>query len=219
MLRFVAIPVAVMAVAMPSNASARSGFHAHVRPLSAHLRTVLRRDAWHPGCPVGLSDLRVLTVTRYGFDGRRHTGNLVVNRTAAGPLARGFRKLYALHFPIRHMSIADSYGRSPPRDWDSSGSFSCREAVPSPCVGGTGTGSWSNHAFGLAVDLNPRENPYVGCGQSRDPRTRRYFDRTIHRKGMVTRKVVAAFGSVGWGWGGSWTGDTKDYMHFSSDGH
>jgi hypothetical protein len=30
---------------------------------------------------------------------------------------------------------------------------------------------------------------------------------------------VRAFASVGWGWGGSWTGDTKDYMHFSSTGH
>ena len=35
--------------------------------------------------------------------------------------------------------------------------------------GRTGTGSWSMHAYGLAVDLNPVENPYVGCGQSRDP--------------------------------------------------
>jgi hypothetical protein len=30
--------------------------------------------------------------------------------------------------------------------------------------------------------------------------------------------VVAVFRSIGWGWGGGWTG-TKDYMHFSSNGH
>jgi len=36
---------------------------------------------------------------------------------------------------------------------------------------------------------------------------------------MVTRPAIAAFGSVGWGWGGSWTGNTKDYMHFSINGH
>jgi hypothetical protein len=30
---------------------------------------------------------------------------------------------------------------------------------------------------------------------------------------------VRAFQSIGWGWGGSWTGSTKDYMHFSSTGH
>jgi hypothetical protein len=75
------------------------------------------------------------------------------------------------------------------------------------------------HAYGLAVDVNPAENPYVGCGQSRDPKTRPYFDRSHHRPLMVTAHTVEAFRSVGWGWGGSWTGSTKDYMHFSSTGH
>jgi hypothetical protein len=35
---------------------------------------------------------------------------------------------------------------------------------------------------------------------------------------MVTPAVVAAFHSVGWGWGGSWAGSTKDYVHFSATG-
>ena len=34
----------------------------------------------------------------------------------------------------------------------------------------------------------------------------------------VTPAVVRAFKSIGWGWGGDWTGDTKDYMHFSTNG-
>jgi hypothetical protein len=34
---------------------------------------------------------------------------------------------------------------------------------------------------------------------------------------MVTTAVVRAFGSIGWGWGGEWSG-TKDYMHFSASG-
>jgi hypothetical protein len=106
-----------------------------------------------------------------------------------------------------------------PRDGDVTGSFDCRQAVPSPCSGGRGTGTWSMHAFGLAVDINPVENPYVGCGQSRDPTARRYFDRSRHRRGMVTRRAIAAFRAIGWGWGGSWAGSTKDYMHFSSNGH
>ena len=78
--------------------------------------------------------------------------------------------------------------------------------------------SWSNHAYGLAVDINPRENPYVGYGMSHDKTSRRYRDRSVHRPGMVTPKVVAAFASVGWEWGGSWSGNTKDYMHFSVNG-
>ena len=137
------------------------------------------------------------------------------------PYARAFRKLHGLHFPIRHMRLADFYGprRGRPRDGDVTASFECRQAVPSPCTGGRGTGTWSQHAYGLAVDINPVENPYVGCGQSRDPRTRRYRDRSRHREGMVTRRAVEAFRSVGWGWGGAWAGNTKDYMHFSASGH
>jgi hypothetical protein len=197
-------------------------FHSSIRPLSAPVRRELKREGfWHSGCPVGLSSLRVLRVSYRGFDGRSHLGQMIVNESAARPLAGVFHQLYRLHFPIRHMGIGDMYGplRSRPSDDDVTGSFSCRQAVPSPCVGGNGTGSWSMHAYGLAVDVNPLENPYVGCGQSRDPATRPYFDRSHHRPGMVTGRVVAAFQSIGWSWAGAWSGNTKDYMHFSSNGH
>ena len=36
---------------------------------------------------------------------------------------------------------------------------------------------------------------------------------------MVTPAVVQAFRSIGWGWGGTWSSSTKDYMHFSATGH
>ncbi len=213
MLRVVALPAVLFALAP---------FHSSVEPLPKPVKAQLKAGGfWHKGCPVALSDLRLLSVSYRGFDRRAHTGQLVVNERAARPLAGVFRKLYRLRFRIHHMRFDDAYGprRSRPRDGDVSGSFECREAVPSPCSGGSGTGSWSMHAYGLAVDLNPVENPYVGCGQSRDPASRPYFDRSRHRKGMVGRRVVRAFRSIGWGWGGAWTGNTKDYMHFSSSGH
>jgi hypothetical protein len=197
-------------------------FHSSVKPLSAPVRADLRNHGfWHKGCPVGFSQLRVLTVTYHGFDHASHEGQLIVNRQFAHPLARVFRRLYGLNFQIHHLQLSYVYGtrRQQPKDRDPSGSFECRQAVPSPCSGGSGTGNWSAHAYGRAVDLNPVENPYVGCGMSRDPRSRKYFDRSIHRRGMVTRRVRAAFASIGWGWGGSWTGNTKDYMHFSASGH
>ena len=196
-------------------------FGASIQPLSPPLQAELNGRFWHPGCPVPLAQLRVLTVTDWGFDGRVHTGQLVVNQDAATPLSRVFRRLYDLHFPIRHMRLADVYGpsSSQPADGDVSGSFECRQAVPSPCSGGTGTGSWSEHAYGEAVDLNTIENPYVGCGRSRERSSLPYLDRSRLRPGMVTPAVVAAFRSIGWGWGGNWTGSTKDYMHFSKSGH
>ncbi len=209
-------------LALPAALLALAPFHSSVQPLPQPVQTRLKTEGfWRSSCPVGLSDLRLLTVRHWGFDGRAHTGQLVVNAGAAGGLTRVFGKLYRLHFPIRHLRLADMYGpkRGRPRDGDVTGSFDCRQAVPSPCTGGKGTGTWSMHAYGLAVDVNPVENPYVGCGQSRDPTAKRYFDRSRHRRGMVTDRAIAAFASVGWGWGGAWAGDTKDYMHFSSNGH
>jgi hypothetical protein len=208
--------------ALPAVLLALAPFQSSIEPLPQAVQTQLKASgSFHQGCPVALSGLRLLTVSYRDFDGRAQTGRLVVNRSAAGPLANVFRQLYQLRFPIRHMQLADAYGPSGdrPRDGDVSGSFECRQAVPSPCTGGRGTGTWSMHAYGLAVDLNPVENPYVGCGQSRDPAARLYRDRSRHRPGMVSQRVIQAFRSIGWGWGGSWTGNTKDYMHFSSSGH
>jgi D-alanyl-D-alanine carboxypeptidase len=209
-LRVLALPLVVVAV-QPYSSS--------VRPLPPPLEANLEGRFWQPGCPVPLSQLRLLTVSHWGFDGRTHTGQLVVNRDVAAPLRTVFRRLYQLRFPIRHMRLVDVYGpeHARPADGDVSGSFVCRKAVPSPC--GTGSGSWSNHAYGHAIDLNPVENPYVGCGRTHNRAGARYMDRSRLRKGMVTPAVVRAFRSIGWGWGGDWTGRTKDYMHFSTTGH
>jgi D-alanyl-D-alanine carboxypeptidase-like protein len=218
--RVAVIAAVISALTAPSQSSPK--FHSSIKPLSSSVKAELqKRHYWHNGCPVSLSDLRVLTVTHRGFDRHNHSGQLIVNKSAAAPLATVFHRLYLLHFPIRHMSVDSVYGprSQQPKDGDTTGSFECRDAVPSPCSGGRSTGNWSNHAYGLAVDLNPVENPYVGCGMSRDPLAQSYRDRSHHRAGMVTRNVVNAFRSIGWGWGGAWSGSTKDYMHFSFNGH
>ncbi|HSI97329.1 MAG TPA: M15 family metallopeptidase [Gaiellaceae bacterium] len=211
MLRLLALPLLLVAV---------QSYESTIRPLPAPLKASLQPESWRPGCPVPLSDLRLLTVTHWGFDGRVKQGRLVVHKDAAASLGKVFRRLYQLRFPIRHMQLDDMYGpkRARPAGGDVTGSFRCRQSVPSPCVGGSASGRWSNHAYGLAIDINPVENPYVGCGRTRDRASARYIDRSRLRKGMVTPAVVRAFRSIGWGWGGDWTGRTKDYMHFSVNG-
>jgi hypothetical protein len=207
-----ALPLLLLALQQPYGST--------IEPLAPSVRAMLIEGrAWKPGCPVPLRDLRVLTVTHWGFDNRAHEGQLIVHEDVAAPLATVFRRLYKLRFPIRHMRLADLYDpKAWPADGDVSGSFECRQSVPSPCVGGSASGRWSNHAYGYAIDLNPRENPYLGCGKTRDPTRARYINRSRLYKGMVTSAVVEAFRSIGWGWGGNWTGRTKDYMHFSVNG-
>ncbi len=185
----------------------------------AQRQAVKQAGEWHHGCPVWMSQLRVVSYRYYGFDKRTHIGQIVVNESVAQPLARVFGKLYRMRFPIRDGAFASTYGPHPDRSDDVTASFECRDAAASPCSKSSTTHNWSMHAYGEAVDLDPRENPYVGCGMTRDKTARSYRNRTWHRPGMVTPAVLHAFESIGWGWGGSWVGSTKDYMHFSINGH
>jgi hypothetical protein len=221
-MRALALAIAVFLVGALTAYGASSS---PIAPLTrAEGRAILQAKEWHKGCPVVFSQLRVLTVRYYGFDGRTHWGRLVVNARVAAKLQTVFATLYATRFSIHHMQFGDTYGslKNVPKDGDFTASFECREASASPCTGATRnktTGSWSMHAYGEAIDLNPVENPYVGCGMTRDKTALSYLNRSNVRRGMVTPPVVAAFASIGWGWGGSWFGSTKDYMHFSATGH
>lgn len=217
LLRLFALPLMLVAFhGLPQQSTARTpprlpAFHSDVQSLPAALKTGLQKNLWHRGCPIPLSQLRLLSVDYVGFDGQAHSGELVVNADAAHPLQSVFSQLYQLRFRIREMRPLDDSG-------DSTAAFECRDASSSPCPGTPPTHSWSEHAYGEAIDINPVENPYTGCGVTRVKASIPYLNRSHHRTGMVTPAVVRAFASIGWGWGGSWSG-TKDYMHFSANGH
>jgi hypothetical protein len=191
-----------------------AAFRATTSPLTPELRSQMSGVSWHRGCPVPLRNLRLLTLSYRGFDRRRHTGRLIVNRSAAKPVVAVFRKLYRAGFPVRRMQLVDVYGGSDFRsiEADNTSAFNCRRA--------TGSSSWSNHAYGLAIDINPIENPYVTASGSVAHRASRPFlKRSRIRLGMAYPggALVRAFRSVGWGWGGYWSGD-RDYQHFSVNG-
>src|SRR6185436_4676963 len=153
---------------------------------------------------------RWVTVRHWGFDGRAHTGVLVVNRDAAAAIVAAMRALYAARFPIRRMTPIEAYGGDDFRsiEADNTSAFNCRRA--------TGSSSWSEHAFGRAVDVNPIENPYVAGGRTAHAASRPFLDRSRIRLGMAVAggPLVRAFDAVGWGWGGRWSGP-RDYQHFS----
>jgi hypothetical protein len=171
--------------------------------------------SWHEGCPVGPERLRVLTVTYWGFDGAAHQGRLVVHVSAVDGLRQVFERLLAAQFPIRKVVPIDAYGGSDDASTadDNTSAFNCREAVRSD-----GVHSWSQHAYGLAIDVNPVENPYVEGGRVIPPNGAGYADRDYDRPGMAQpgNALNAAFGSIGWGWGGGWS--SPDYQHFSANG-
>jgi hypothetical protein len=171
--------------------------------------------SWHRGCPVAPAGLRRLRVSYWGFDRRAHTGTVIVNVRAVAPLTRVFSRLYAARFPLRRMRPVDAYGGSDERSLaaDNTAAFNCRYAVAS------GPKRWSVHAYGLAVDVNPVENPYVLGGRVHPLAGRAFLDRSRARRGMAVRGglLVRAFAAEGWAWGGRWSG-SPDYQHFSATG-
>jgi len=96
---------------------------------------------------------------------------------------------------------------------DNTSGFNCRRAVTS------GPPSWSMHAYGEAIDVNPVQNPYLEGGQVQPAEGARYLDRGIVRPGMAVPNgvLVSAFADVGWHWGGRWD-LSPDYQHFSLSG-
>ncbi len=169
--------------------------------------------SWHQGCPVPVSDLRLVSVSFWGFDGRVHQGKLILNRNYASPVVSALRTLYGERFPIRRMQLVEAYGSSDDRSMaaDNTSAFNCR-GVP-------GAGSWSEHAYGRAIDINPLENPEVRQGVVSPSGGRKYTNRSKPAQGMIRPgdAAVRAFSGVGWHWGGYWH-SLKDYQHFSWNG-
>jgi hypothetical protein len=187
-------------------------FHATTGPITAALR-VRMGDTYRPGCPVPLSALRYLTLSFRGFDGRAHTGELVVAATAAPSAVRVFRALFAQGFPLEQMRLPSSsdVGARPTGDGNDTAGFLCRAAI--------GQTRFSAHAYGLAIDVNPFDNPYVRGDLVLPELASAYVDRGWVRPGMFepSSAAVRAFTREGWTWGGSFH-SLKDYQHFSLTG-
>ncbi len=191
-------------------------FHSTVGPVTPAIRLRMG-ESWSPGCPVPLSGLRYLTLTFRGFDGRAHTGELVVNASVARDVVSVFKKLYAASYPIEEMRLPTTADiEAPPTgDGNNTAAYVCRNT--------RGTTTLSAHAYGLAIDVNPFMNPYRRVENGPDlvlpELASAYLDRSWHRPGMVLRGgvVMRAFAAVGWTWGGDFR-SVSDLMHFSANG-
>ena len=106
--------------------------------------------SWRPGCPVPPGQLRAIYLSYAGFDGRAHTGQIIVNASVVHQVIEVFSLLYRARFPISRMEPVDVFHGSDPRSMaaDNTSGFNCRSAVAS------GPPRWSMHAYGLAIDVN-----------------------------------------------------------------
>ena len=176
-------------------------------------RKVLERSTWKRGCPVAKSELGYVTASFWGFDRERHTGELIVHRSVARDAVSVFRALYREKWPIEEMRVTSrpELDAPPTGDGNNTSAFVCRPARQST--------EWSEHAHGLAIDVNPFHNPYVRDGVVLPELAIAYRNREWRRPGMIREGdvVTRAFARIGWGWGGNWS-SAKDWMHFSRSG-
>ena len=174
------------------------------------------------GCPVGYDSLSYLRIRHWDFGGNPQWGELVVHNRVAPAIVQVFRELFNDHIQIRLMVLVDDFGKGDgPKsgaddfssiESDNTSAFNCRERSGS-------SGAFSQHAYGLAIDINPLENPYVARdGTTAHRRSIPYLRRSSGAAHMIAGDgpVVAAFARIGWKWGGYW--NTKDYQHFSENG-
>lgn len=194
-----------------------------ISEISTATRARMDGRSMRPGCPVSFDELRYLTASYWDFEGVPRIGELVVHRTVAEDVITTLRSLFDSRFPIRKMVLVDDYGPAPdPLDGasdfisiedDNTSAFNCRRRSGSQT-------QYSQHSYGLAIDINPIENPYVSRDRTAHPASRPFLDRSNAGPGVILEggPVVAAFDRIGWGWGGRWS-EPKDFQHFSSTGN
>ena len=171
--------------------------------------------SWHEGCPVAVGDLRRLELTHWDDTGQAVTGMLVLHRDHVEAVVTVFGALFDAGFPVHSMQPITEFDGDDNLSMaaNNTSAFNCRKIDGLP-------GTWSRHAYGGAIDINPLVNPWVRGARVDPPEGERYVDRTLDIAGLIVAGdvVTTAFAEVGWGWGGDWT-SAKDYQHFSATGH
>ena len=165
---------------------------------------------WDPArhCPVAPAALRKVWVSYIDLQGGYHDGSIIVRQD----LVRGTRRAFFTLFRWRYRIMAMApMSVNMPGVTDMSivtAGYNCRPVA--------GTKTWSQHAYGTAIDVNPLQNPMIR-GRVVDPGAGSWYQRRSHYWiGMMHPDgMVRAFTANGFYWGGNWT-SLKDYMHFST---
>ncbi len=171
------------------------------------------------GC-AGRRDLRLLVVPYRDYEGQTRQGRMIVHRDVARVVRDVFVQLYRdKSFAIAKMELIDAYGG------DDEASMAANNTSGYNCRAASGSTRLSSHARGIAIDVNPRTNPFVRKSET-SPAAGQDLDTPEEREaraatpGLITAKsaITKAFAAKGWTWGGTWK-TSKDYQHFSADGH
>ena len=178
-------------------------------PIPAAVEARMRGVSYPDDAEVKLSDLRYLRLSYVDFEGGDRIGELVCNKAIAEDLLAIFKALYEARYPIRSIRLIDDFGGDDEASMaaDNTSCFNYRRK--------TGMRELSKHARGLAVDINPFENPYVRPSRVRPAGAAAFADRTKDFPHKIDKDDLCyrLFREHGFSWGGTWR-SVQDYQHF-----
>lgn len=185
---------------------------AYLLPLPSSIFPLTSMQAQQVVKPEGVV-LDTLKVQYVDLEGVRHEGEIICNHLITQDLREIFAELYKAKYPIERIRPISEYGNDDERSMSNNNtSCFCYRVV-------SGTTKLSKHATGMAIDVNPRYNPYVhtvnGKLKIEPANGKPYADRSKQYKYKITKGDLCyrLFKQHGFRWGGEWR-TVKDYQHF-----
>ncbi|KTC73793.1 hypothetical protein Lbir_1055 [Legionella birminghamensis] len=193
-----------------SNLVQANTYKSSIKPIPQSIQKKMKQYTWHPGCPVPINQLVLVTLPYWGFDQKTHFGQLIVHQEIAAEVLSIFNTLYKEKYPIQQMRLMEDFEGNDElaMQANNTSSFNCREVTNQP-------GIFSQHSYGRAIDINPLINPYVKAGIILPQQAAPFADRAQPYPGKITINTpfYQLFKLRDWDWGGSWF-DLQDYQHF-----
>lgn len=155
-------------------------------------------------------ELSLINVYYFGYDSLIHRGQLVCHKSVVNELKEIFIELYKIKFPIESVRPISLF------EWNDEISMSSNNTSCFNYRTVSNSNKLSEHSKGLAIDLNPKYNPYISSKGVISPKNGEYNNKNIGTI-IVDSKVISIFKDKGWKWGGNWK-RSKDYQHFSKNG-
>lgn len=150
--------------------------------------------------------MSLVDVLYYSFDGRKHRGQIIVNKDVEDDVYEIFNFIEKILFPIGKIVPIAAY------QWDDQISMSDNNSSSFNFRVIEGTTKLSMHSLGKAVDINPVQNPVIYLNGVVAPEGAKYLPQ---ERGTFTadHAIVQEFLKRGWHWGGNFD-QPKDYHHF-----
>lgn len=153
-----------------------------------------------------LGEQVLLNVEYLSFDGKIHRGQLVLRKDRVEEIRDAFAIMIRDGFPVEKCIPVVNYS------WDDDASMADNNTSMFNYRNIAGTKRLSRHSWGVAIDINPGQNPAVYPSGKVSPPGATYKPQapgTLTRESSVTRFFI----EHGWTWGGNWT-HVLDWQHF-----